>query len=565
MRKVYITVFVILVVSALLFISSLFYLDKEKHRQYYFMASLSGHDVGTIKIDKFVTDENLLYKSHLYTPYMTLFTDIKSRLTLDRKYNLISYMREETGSGAVKKVLIENSDDNISFVGTSSSEFSYLAKLPIRHKTYVFEEYSPVTYLPILENYDFSIGRAQAFNVITINSPLLPPMKRRLTLTSIRDDYIKIGSRKTKVECLLIRMKNFPQGMLYVAKNGRSLVGIEFPEKGIKIMRTFALKTVKAEKFILKSDAYTEEGVKFNNKKTSLAGTVTVPKKEGLHPAVLMIGDHEECDRDEKGLFVYLADMLSRNGFLTLRFDGRGIGASDGDSKSVTDNEGFNDAKAALAYLSGRKDIDPAQISIIGHDKGAFYAVKIAAEDKNVKSLILMSPLITMGGQTDLNFDNLNQMAAKNKWDEQYLKLAIKSRMETIDKVKNSRKNWISIMKTRCFAKKMRDSLEENPTDIIRKVECPVLIMHGKEDDLIPAEDVANLDKALEDSGNKNHKLIYYGYLGHFMGKFVNDGSHRLYYETDPVILEATLKWLEGVAQLDMTPPTAPQSPDIAS
>ncbi len=554
MRKVYITVFVILVASVLLFIASLFYLDKEKHRQYYFTVSLSNHDIGTIKVDKFVTDENLLYKSQASMPFMPLLTERRSRLELDRKYGLINYLREETGGGDVKKVFIEKNDENISFVGTASSEFAYLEKLPVRRKIYVFEEHSPMTYLPILENYDFSIGRAQAFNVITSYSPLLPPMKRRLTLTSIRDEYIKVGKRKTKVECLLVRMKNLPQGILYVTKTGRSLVSIEFPEKNIKIIRTFVPKNInKAGRFSFKPDDYTEEEVKFNNKKISIAGTVTAPKKEGAHPAVLLLGGCEDCDRDEKGLFVYIADKLSKNGFLTLRFDGRGIGASGGDNRSVTDEEGFNDAKAALAYLSSRKDIDAGQISIVGHDKGAFYAAKIAAEDKNVKSLVLMAPLITLAGQTDLNFDNLNEMAVKYKWDEQYLKLAIKSRMETIEKVKNSRRNWISILRTRCFVKKLKDSLEENPIDIIRKVECPVLILHGNDDELIPAEDAANLDKALEDSGNKNHKLIYYGYLGHFMGKLINDGAHMLYYETDPAILDATLKWLEGVAQIDLT------------
>lgn len=553
MRKVYITVFIILITSVVLFIASLFYLDKEKHKLYYFTVNLDGRDISTIKVDKFVTDDNLLYKSQVLSPFKPLLTESKSRLTLDKKYILVSYLKKEFGGGAENAVFIRNTNDAVSFVGTSMSEFAYLADLPIRHRTFIFDKNSPLTYLPIIENYDFSIGRSQVFNVLTNYSPLLPPMKRPLTLTSIRDEYMKMGSRKIKVERLLIRMRNLSQGVLFVTKTGKSLVSIEFPDEKLKITRSSLPPELKAKRFSLKSDAYTEEEIKFNDKKTVLAGTLTLPKKKAVHPAILLIGGAKENDRDEQGLFTYLADTLGKSGFLVLRFDRRGIGASGGNSRATTDKEGFNDAKAALNYLLGRKDVDAGRIAIIGHGKGAYYGVKIAAEEKNVRGLILMSPLITAAGRTDLNFDNLNEMAEKRKWDDQYLKLAIKSRMETIDKVKGTKSNWASILNTRCFLRKLREELEENPADIIRGVECPVLILHGKNDEMVPSKDVAGFDKALEDSGNKNHKLIYYGYLGHFLGKIINDGIHKLYYETDQAVLETAKKWLEDNTKIDLT------------
>ena len=298
MRKIYLAVFIALIISAILFIASLFYLDKEKHRNYYFSVTIEGKEVGTTKVDKFVTDDNLSYRSHSSFPFAPLLADSRSRLTLDRRYGLVNYLKEDTGGGLEDMVYLENTKNNIAFVGTSVSEFACLTDLPIKRNTFVFEEYSPVTYLPILENYDFSIGRAQAFNVITSYSPLLPPMKRLLTLTSIRDEYMKINSRKIKVECLLVRMKNLPQGMLFVTKTGRGLVCIEFPDKKLKIMRTFVPKDKKAEPFLLKSDLYKEEEVKFSDKKTALAGTLTTPRAEEKHPAVLFVGGTEESDRD---------------------------------------------------------------------------------------------------------------------------------------------------------------------------------------------------------------------------------------------------------------------------
>ncbi|MBI5124566.1 MAG: alpha/beta hydrolase, partial [Candidatus Omnitrophica bacterium] len=500
--------------------------------------------------DKYVTDEKIVYKSASSMPFMPLITESRARITLDRSYNLMSYFKEGSGSGIQEILYLENKDDNISFVATSRSEFARLTDLPIKHGTFVFEEDSPVTYLPILENYNFRFGRAQAFNVITNPSPLLPPMKRILTLTSIRDEYIKIGSRKLKVECLLIKIKNSPQGMLWVTKSGRSLVGIEFPDKKLKLIRTNLAKPVTAKRFTLKNDAYVEESIKFNGKKITLSGTLSRPKREGLYPAIILIGGPEECEREGQGLFTYIADTLAREGYLVLRYDKRGIGDSAGDSKAVTDADELEDANAALDYILNRKETDPKMVGLIGQGKGAYFAAKLASDRKNVRALILMSPMISLGGETDLSFDNLNEMASKLKWEDQYLKLAIKSRMETIDKVKTNKHSWASFLRIRCFLKRLRDALEEKAIDIISKVESPVLILHGKEDEYIPAKASDILDKVLEESGNKNHKLIYYGYLGHFFGRPINDGIHRIYYETDKDVLDTIKKWL---AKIDLT------------
>ena len=193
-------------------------------------------------------------------------------------------------------------------------------------------------------------------------------------------------------------------------------------------------------------------------------------------------------------------------------------------------------------------------MGVVGHGEGAFFASKLASDKKDIKALILMSPVISLGGETDINFDNLNEMAKKLKWDDQYFKLAMKSRMETVEMVKKSKGDWVSLLRIRCFLTKLREGLEINPVDIIRKVEVPVLILHGKEDELVPAKAASTLDKALEDSGNANHKLIYYGYLGHFFGKITIDGSHKMHYSVDENVLSTVSKWLdENLSKIDLT------------
>lgn len=566
MRKVYIAVLAILISCVLLFVGSLFYLDKEKHKVFFYTVNIDGHDTGHIKIDKYITDDNIIYLSVDSEPFGALFTEIKSRITLNRSGDLINYSKESAGNGAKDTVYLENSGKNISFVATSESEFAYLTGLGIKKGTLIFEESSPVTYLPILKKYDFRLGRAQAFNVLTSFSTLLPPMKRSLTLTSIKDEYLKIGSRRIKVECLLIRMRNSPQGMIWVTKSSRSIVKIEFPDLKLKISRRFSLKKVnEVNKPAFKSSLYDEETVKFNSKKTVLEGTLTVPRKTGPLPAVLLLGPTNGSDRENQGLFTRLANWLGEEGFIVLRFDGRGIGSSGGTALSVTSGERYEDSVAAMDYLLQRKELDLNRVAVIGHGEGAFFASKLASDKKDVKTLILMSPMVSLGGGTDISFDNLNEMAKKLKWNDQYLKLAMKSRMETIETVKKVKGDWISLLGTRCFLKKMREDMGANPIDIIRKVEIPVLIMHGKKDGLVPAKAASTLDKALEDSGNINHKLIYYGYLGHFFGQIITDGLQRMQYSVDETVLSTIKKWLDDtLPKIDSALPVNEENPEMA-
>lgn len=555
MKKIYLAVLAILICSVFLFAGSLLYLDKEKHKTFFYTVNLDGHDTGNIKIDKYITDDKTIYKSVNFEPFRPLFTETRSRITLDRTGGLMNYFKESVCNGTHDTIYLEKVGKNISFVATSGSEFACLTGLTVKEGTVIFEKDSPATYIPILEKYDFRLGKAQAFNVLTNFSTLLPPMKRLLTLTSIKDEYIKIGSKKIKVESLLIRIRNSPKGMLWVTKSDKSIVKIEFPDLKLRITRTLALKKAnEVNKPVIKNDLYDEETVKFNNKKTVLEGTLTIPKKRELLPAALLLGRSDGSDREDQGLFTQLAGRLGSEGFVVLRFDGRGIGNSGGSALSATSGEKYEDSVAALDYLSQRKEIDINRVVVIGHGEGAFFASKLAANKKNIKALILMSPMLSQGEATDISFDNLNEMAKKLKWDDQYLKLAMKSRMETIETVKKTSGDWTSILNTKCFLKKLRKDLEANPTDIIRKVEVPVLILHGKEDELVPPKAASTLDKALEASGNTNHKLIYYGYLGHYLGKMTADGLHKMAYSIDESVFATIKKWLdETLPKIDLT------------
>ena len=141
---------------------------------------------------------------------------------------------------------------------------------------------------------------------------------------------------------------------------------------------------------------YTEE-VTFQNPKAniSLAGTLSLPKKEGIFPVVIMITGSGPQNRDEELMghkpFLVIADYLTKNGIAVLRYDDRGIGESTGDFKTATSADFATDVESAVAYLKTRKEINKKKIGLVGHSEGGMIAPMIAAKSKDINFIVLLA------------------------------------------------------------------------------------------------------------------------------------------------------------------------------
>jgi len=541
-RKIYLLVILTFVASILLFISSFVYLDRYNHKTYHYNVSIEGQYAGSTRIDAFITEERRIYKSASSLPFNELFTEEKSRLDLSRDYELQDYQKELSANGAAYKFYLENKNGSISFLCRGQSRFAYLGNIPIWKKTFIFEEDSLLTYLPIIENYDFKRGGSQGFNSrICFPYKFIPPLKRFVTLTSIKDEYLKIDRRKIKTENLILKIKGYPQGSVWVAKSDRSVVLLEIPSIGLKFTRSFIPKELKPKERVIKNDAYISKDISFGGKTNQLAGTLTVPKKEGPSPAVLLIWGAGPHDRNYMGLFNSMADYLSTNGFCVLRFDKRGVASSGGSATSVTPDDEYGDLVWALNYLASQKDVDSQRIALIAHSEGAFNALKLASENNNIKKIVLMAPSIYPEGK--ISEEYLRYIAEKWKWGEDYVSLVKMCEKETAGKAGASTHDWGYIMGKRCYLKNMRPDASASSA-AINSVAASVLTLTGKLDDEMPSQSAEMIDKALADSGNQDHSIRCYSYLGHFLGKKTSDGIYRTFYEPDKEVLVNIKDWL---------------------
>lgn len=112
--------------------------------------------------------------------------------------------------------------------------------------------------------------------------------------------------------------------------------------------------------------------VSTSEKNWTVAGELRIPESdEGAArtrmPAIVIV--HGSSGVDSRGLFY--ARALNAAGFVTLEIDlwaARGVKSPEERPRSVV--ETLPDAFAALSYLAGRADIDPARIGIMGFSWG---------------------------------------------------------------------------------------------------------------------------------------------------------------------------------------------------
>ena len=129
----------------------------------------------------------------------------------------------------------------------------------------------------------------------------------------------------------------------------------------------------------------------------SLAATVSKPAEpaRGPFPAVVLTGAFGPSDRDElvAGIPILgqLAGALADAGFLVVRYDKRGSGQSGGRAEVVTLADYSEDQRAAVKFLTSRKDVDSKRIALVGYSEGGLVSLMTAAAEKRVGAVVLLA------------------------------------------------------------------------------------------------------------------------------------------------------------------------------
>lgn len=324
---------------------------------------------------------------------------------------------------------------------------------------------------------------------------------------------------------------------------------------------------------------YYSEDVTFINPKAniSLAGTLTLPKKDGSFPAVILLSGSGPQNRDEELLghkpFLVLSDYLTRNGIAVLRYDDRGTAESKGTFRTATSADFATDAEAALAFLQSRKEINQQKIGLIGHSEGGLIAPMVAQRSKAVSYIVLLAGPGIPGDQLLLLQQELiGRASGISEADLQKTKalnqkaFAIITQSTHADSLKTALTRYLKASPQNRPAGMTEDAyinaqlnqltspwfkyfLSYDPAPVLEKVTCPVLALNGEKDlQVPPTADLTAIQKALAKGGNKNVQTQVLPNLNHLF-QVCKTGSPDEYAQIEqtfaPVALSAITTWIQ--------------------
>ncbi len=129
--------------------------------------------------------------------------------------------------------------------------------------------------------------------------------------------------------------------------------------------------------------------VDFDSDGLKLAGVLHIPKDrpEGERRPGFLVLHGFGGSKNGPGMIAQ-AKALADWGYVTLRFDMRGLGNSEGERGRVLCFDQVADTKNALTWLAKRAEVDGARIGLIGHSFGAAVAVYTGGIDERVAAVI---------------------------------------------------------------------------------------------------------------------------------------------------------------------------------
>jgi pimeloyl-ACP methyl ester carboxylesterase len=184
-----------------------------------------------------------------------------------------------------------------------------------------------------------------------------------------------------------------------------------------------------------------------------------------------------DSNKDSEKL-ISLSRGLATSGFLTLRFDFAYVGESSERFEDITYSGEVEDLRGACSFIRDRYSGD---IGILGSSMGGTVALLFAAEDPGIAALVTIAAPVHPEAfpRRILSADALQKWRDRGFtfYNRQRLNLALLEDLESLNVIESA-----------------------------RKIACPVLIIHGESDEVVPVEEAHELNACI--SGKKKLLIL---------------------------------------------------------
>lgn len=230
-----------------------------------------------------------------------------------------------------------------------------------------------------------------------------------------------------------------------------------------------------------------------NDRGQTLRGILHHPAGKSFPAAVILCHGMESNKESQK--LVALGRRLAEKGILALRFDFACAGESSGKFEEITYGGEVEDLKAAFNLII---QFSVNKIGIFGSSMGGTVALLFAAQERRVATLVTVAAPLHPEKITD--------------------------KLLSPEEVQNWRQLGFLVYHGRRINVSLLEELQKiNVSEAVKKISCPVLVMHGDADETVPVEEAYELHRQLQ--GPKRIRIL-------------TGADHRL---SEPSLMEAAL------------------------
>ncbi|MEH7344617.1 alpha/beta hydrolase [Bacillus sp. JJ1532] len=296
-----------------------------------------------------------------------------------------------------------------------------------------------------------------------------------------------------------------------------------------------------------------------------LAATLSIPEGNlEKYPLIVMVHGSGPIDRDSNAegmpmnIFKELSDVASSEGFASIRYDKRGVGASKGDYYETGVYDLIDDAQAVMEFAKGHPKIGADKVILLGHSEGTIIA-PFVNERVPADGMILLAgtaePLAeTMAWQRQEIMNNIRSLKGFQGWLTRLLKVDEKINKMNDDLVKVLQASDEPVIKykgKKVNAKWNRETVQFDVSKPLQKVTCPVLAITGSKDVNVKVGDLEKI-KALVQGECETHiiqdmtHMLRKTDVEYSMSKIMNNNKKSIRQPVDVELKDKVIDWLRN-------------------
>ncbi|MCB0661834.1 MAG: prolyl oligopeptidase family serine peptidase [Saprospiraceae bacterium] len=296
-----------------------------------------------------------------------------------------------------------------------------------------------------------------------------------------------------------------------------------------------------------------KEGISFKSDGLTLHGTIWQPINKN-NRAIIILTSSGNADRSASRAE---AIQFAKMGFTTFHYDKRGTGNSGGDWSSVTMKTLLADDMNAIQYFSRQTNIPLENIGIKGSSQGAAKVPYILTEMPALQYGIVVSCPGSSLLESDLNYwknsnaelpkEDLEEAAGLQKKVFEFIAGKVsKGDLENEIKAKQTARWFENVWIPNLDETSLDPKLLYDPIPYFQTTKQPLLIIEGSSDEIIPSNSAAVIEKALEQAGNTQCKIVGLEGASHSM-YFVGQSDFPYWSKIHPDYFQTIENWVKTV------------------